>query len=393
MDKANRFEKGSKRRATFMTLNNEEAKKVLEIYVKRSLSNCDEKTRKELKSRKVHRSASDFSKSVVVTSKTKLYRAKNLQETEELKKEEQTVNLENGTLEPSQDVNESTDHAKCTQTVKQSWFKNLFGQLFKKKDDKKNDKHMHRGEKTVPDMCCVFEDQVTCVEDATPQRKASKKIGLQRSSIRRAFSFKKHTSEDVTGGLTADGLPGKLKRPTHLPLTCINRPSSGKDKKNTDCYYQKVSAEIELIVKESDKPDERKSVSGESNCEATEDNDELIKKIVSILRKQGDEWNSKMKEDPTINRFFRNISYNSFKQLADVYVDKEVKNRAADATPEDLQFAYSVHLTAQVAGISSHSVNRIMGFGTQYLQDVFTRYSCGKKWDSSVDSTACISPD
>uniref|UniRef100_K7F089 B2L14 protein n=2 Tax=Pelodiscus sinensis TaxID=13735 RepID=K7F089_PELSI len=72
------------------------------------------------------------------------------------------------------------------------------------------------------------------------------------------------------------------------------------------------------------------------------------------------------------------ISYSSFKHLADVYVRKEVTAQGPEMSPEELQFAFAVHLTAKVAGICNHAVNRIMGFGTQYLQDTFVQFSYSK---------------
>ncbi|KAM8977794.1 uncharacterized protein RCH25_049783 [Pelodytes ibericus] len=395
------------RGTSFMSLDNREAKRVMEIYVKRSLSNCESKNKvrelREKKSKKVQRSISDMSRSALHGNR-RTPKMEHLTKPECALTEKLAMTAENPTPEVSEDVKDGTlptssDNAICSETVKKtSWLKKILGQLFKKKDVKKEEKSMEHLTKSVPDMCKITEDPVVSVEEKGSHCQISKKTSLRKTSIKKTFSFKSKPSEEVNRScLVTDACPCKPKRPTDLPLKRINRFSIGKaDKKDTDCYYQKVSTEIELIVKESDKPNERKqSMGAESNCDASEeDPDALIKKIVSILRKQGDEWNSKIKEDPTVNSFFRNISYNSFKQLADVYVDKEIKYKVADATSEELKFAYSIHLTAQVAGLSCHPVNRIMGFGNRYLEDTLTRFSYGKKnWDSNVDTDTCISPD
>ncbi|NXA13080.1 B2L14 protein, partial [Sapayoa aenigma] len=68
------------------------------------------------------------------------------------------------------------------------------------------------------------------------------------------------------------------------------------------------------------------------------------------------------------------MSYSSFKDLADAYVQREVTASRADANPREIQFAFTVHLTARLAGICSQAVNRIMGFGTRYLEDSFVPY-------------------
>ncbi|NWR51549.1 B2L14 protein, partial [Regulus satrapa] len=69
------------------------------------------------------------------------------------------------------------------------------------------------------------------------------------------------------------------------------------------------------------------------------------------------------------------MSYSSFKSLADAYVQRELRaSSQPDVSPQEMQFAYTVHLTATVAGICSQAVNRIMGFGTRYLDDSFAPY-------------------
>ncbi|NXE41841.1 B2L14 protein, partial [Ptilorrhoa leucosticta] len=68
------------------------------------------------------------------------------------------------------------------------------------------------------------------------------------------------------------------------------------------------------------------------------------------------------------------MSYSSFKNLADAYVQRELTASRPNVNPQEIQFAYTVHLTATVAGICSQAVNRIMGFGTRYLEDSFAPY-------------------
>ncbi|NXH11188.1 B2L14 protein, partial [Bucco capensis] len=69
------------------------------------------------------------------------------------------------------------------------------------------------------------------------------------------------------------------------------------------------------------------------------------------------------------------MSYSSFKNLADAYIPKQMTASRADANLQEIQFAFTVHLTAKVAGICNQAVNRIMGFGTRYLEDSFPPYS------------------
>lgn len=81
-----------------------------------------------------------------------------------------------------------------------------------------------------------------------------------------------------------------------------------------------------------------------------------------------------VREDARLQLFFRDMSYSSFKSLADAYVQRELTASGPNASPQEMQFAYTVHLTATVAGICSQAVNRIMGFGSRYLDDSFAPY-------------------
>ncbi|NXP79949.1 B2L14 protein, partial [Ramphastos sulfuratus] len=69
------------------------------------------------------------------------------------------------------------------------------------------------------------------------------------------------------------------------------------------------------------------------------------------------------------------LSYSSFKDLADAYVCREMTASRPDVDLQEVQFAFTVHLTAKVAGICNQAVNRIMGFGTRYLEDLLPPYS------------------
>ncbi|XP_018104663.1 uncharacterized protein LOC108709393 isoform X2 [Xenopus laevis] len=394
MKRTNGVKMETKQRGKFSSLDKREAKKVLERYVKRSLSNSSEKTGYKgtvKRQKEVQRSASDLSRPgtlSVIMKESKL--AQRMPERKEAQTEESLKIISTTDEEVNPDLVKSTDNADASQNVKkQSWFKNFFGSLFKKKDDKKE-------ERTTS---CVPEDNATISSEPVHPQPPKKTIG-RKNSIRKAFSFKKKAAEEVNVSQAEADCESnsKPKKPTVLQLQHICRPSSFRgSKKKKDHFYDKVTNEIEQIVKESDNlaaHTRKESLGDELTSEEAEDPDVLIKKIVSILRKEGDKLNKKVKEDPTLSSFFREISYNSFKNLADVYVDKEVKNKVSDVMPEDIQFAYSVDFTAKVACISSHPVNRIMGFGSRYLQDTFPCPSYKRRpWSNSVDQDDVISPD
>ncbi|KAM5180738.1 uncharacterized protein ACMZJ9_001281 [Mantella aurantiaca] len=361
-----------KERGKFVSLNKQEAKLVLETYIKRSFSNRETKRtveKKEKRHVRVQRSVSDLTKfrQRAKENKTPLGTKAELQETER-----KDVDNVNKSLESEETVQQNQQPANTVsiKPAKKSWFRNLLDQLFRKE--------VKPSEQTAP-----------VVSSVTPETdghstKTSRKASIRKNSLRRTLSLKKNVAEEET----------KLKRPTYLPLKHINKLSSAKQQENhEECYYHQMSAEIELLVNDADCT--RKQSLGEELIDGEmKAADDVIKQIVSILQKEGDSYDRKIKEDPTLSKFFRNISYNSFKQLADVYVDKKMKKRGSDETPEDMKFAFSIHLTKQVAGIATHPVNRIMGFGNQYLQDTFTWLSHSRdNLNIAVDPDRCISPD
>ncbi|XP_078500268.1 uncharacterized protein LOC144755336 [Lissotriton helveticus] len=393
-------------------LDRQEAKKVLEIYVKRSLSNCEAKTRGYLitpvdlsnqrtetkRWRKVERSMSDFGKYPGRRNKETLLDKSKSQARTEI--EAKNADARNDQMKPSQTeagVEDGSTRGKPIQKVKQgkgqqSWLKSLLSFFTKRKDDgpKNNSKTMHTDSNGNHLHGC--EEQGSSVDLCTSCQ-GLVKSNKRKSSIKKAFSFKKNVTE-VEKRSSLKDIGRKSMRPNHLPLKQVNLPRKEGDR-NNDSYYSSVSAEIEQIVKQNENDQGRLRLASSHEDLEYEEKELLIRKIASMLQKKGDEWDKKIKEDPTLNTFFKDMSYSSFKQLADIYVDKEVKKKKVDQTPEEVKFAFTVHLTAKVAGVCPHPINRIMGFGNQYLEDSCAQLSYRRKcWDkNAVEKEECQSPD
>ncbi|XP_053562516.1 uncharacterized protein LOC128653323 isoform X2 [Bombina bombina] len=342
-------------RVKLSSLDKRDAQRVLETYMKRSLSSGSQYQQKQKFGQKVNvqRSVSDCHKTPEgqYNYKSKKHKGPPIHKSnEDVRKQHEIGNEKTmpSICENAIDRNTFTDTNKALSlpaVKKQSWLKNVLSRLFKRRDNKSEEKQTFYGNAT-----CITKDPVAFSNDGTC-RQSIRKNSNRRTSIKRVFSLKKNTSEGWNSETkVVDSGPNKPKKPTSLPLTNICRPSRG----NT-----------------------------------------IITKLVTVLRREGDIWDKKIKEDPFLSTFFSDITYKSFKQLADVYVEKEVQNKAVDVIPEDLAFAYSIHFTAQVAGLCSNPVNRIMGFGHQYLQDKFTQFSFNKEpWDSNaIAADPCLSPD
>ncbi|PKK22921.1 hypothetical protein A306_00000071 [Columba livia] len=351
-----RWDAGLQPSGKILSLDRQGAKKVLEIYVRRSLSCCENTlaTKRTLRERPrgrgkkadgLQRSKSDFCKyscAKLSPKKDQEERPKAPDLDEALVDESKTPGeVPKEELEPERKSTKNSSQGKTQRT----WFKSLFNFLFKKSHEEQKE---NTGTK-------VKEKDAKAPLDSKPEGakrpggdvSTSPPLGRaprRRPSLKRVFSFKKHVQP---------------------PATDVEQP---------DGYYARVSEEIGLIVQGSEGQGSRARGCAEPPRPAPQPAgadgvDEAIRRIVALLQSAGDELDKQVKEDARLRMFFRDMSYSSFKNLADAYVNKEMTASRPDANPQEIQFAFTVHLTAKVAGICSQAVNRIMGFGTRYLED------------------------
>nr|XP_010306818.1 PREDICTED: uncharacterized protein LOC104640225 [Balearica regulorum gibbericeps] len=290
-----------------LSLDRQGAKKVLEIYVSRSLSCCEnslmaKKTlqkragRRGRKADGLQRSKSDFCEYLCGKPGPKKDQEEGpkVPDLDEALDDESKAPGEVPKEEP-EPKRKSTKNSSQGKTQR-TWFKSFLNFLIKK----------------------------------SPEEALKK-----RPSLKKVFSFKKHAEEEW--GEAAAGV--RTKRPGCLPLRHIQAPATP---------------------------------------------DEAIRRIVALLQSAGDELDRQVKEDARLRMFFKDMSYSSFKNLADAYVHKEMTASRPDINPQEIQFAFTVHLTAKVAGICNQAVNRIMGFGTRYLEDSFAPLSYSKILQGTV---------
>ncbi|XP_009945227.1 PREDICTED: uncharacterized protein LOC104343122 [Leptosomus discolor] len=326
-----------------LSLDRQGAKKVLEIYVSRSLSCCENSVAKKMlqegarrrgrKADGLQRSKSDFCK----YSSAKFSPKKDQEEgpkTPDLDKaldDESKAPREVPKEEP-ETKRKSTKNSSQGKTQR-TWFKSFLNFLFKKNAEEQKEN--------------------------------------------------KHVEEER--GEAAAGV--RAKRPSCLPLRHVQSPATPEEQ--PDGYYTQVSEEIGLIVQGSEGQGSRAHGRPEPPLPASADGvDEAIRRIVTLLQTAGDELDRQVREDARLRMFFRDMSYSSFKNLADAYVRKEMTASRPDVNPREIQFAFAVHLTAKVAGICNQAVNRIMGFGTRYLEDSFPPYSKILQ----LSPSACVEP-
>nr|XP_033773194.1 uncharacterized protein LOC117347020 [Geotrypetes seraphini] len=393
-DRSNSVKTEANAGSKFLSLDRQEAKKVLEIYVRRSLSNYESKTRRQERTGKrvknLQRSESDYVQYTGRKTAEKIVRGE--------RERESPVEQKNVVKAPASGKQEDKEHGSTEvdksllnmKKVKKqtSWIKTIFSFFSKRKEE--GSKEVKKAER---DHTASYVEQERTYMSLGPGKNLKK-----RASLRRVISIKPNTSEEEKGSSseTASKNVGKPKRPNFLPLQQVYKPARN-GKQNSDIYCSKVSKEIELIVQENEALQDgsrKQSTDGDLPDDGDQKTEALIRRIATLLQRKGDQWNQKIRDDPKLNSFFQDMSYSTFKQLADAYLDKEVKSTVGERTPEEMKFAFSVHLTAKVAGICNYPVSRVMGFGTQYLQDTFAQFYCKKGWDSDTGTLeGSSSPD
>ncbi|XP_077054038.1 uncharacterized protein LOC143706235 [Siphateles boraxobius] len=148
----------------------------------------------------------------------------------------------------------------------------------------------------------------------------------------------------------------------------------------TSSYYEKMSEELEKIVNEvKDNPADDNATFQPTDQSATiVSQEEVVRRITELLKHHGDIIDNRLKDNGTVSTFLDGITYRSFQQMADQYVLSEVPNKKTCppvVAPELVKFAFSLDFTAQVANLHRQATGHIMGFGNQYLQDRFTHMS------------------
>ncbi|XP_015506004.1 apoptosis facilitator Bcl-2-like protein 14 isoform X2 [Parus major] len=401
-----RWDVGRQLSGKILSLDRREAKKVLEIYVKRSLS-CHENSlvaKKTLQEKgggrgknmdRLQRSESDFCTYPCVTPSPRK------DQEERLKTPGPEEALDDGSKAPQEvpteglkDKRKSTKNSSQSKTQhsgsKPGWLKGFLNLFFKKSPE---DQKENTGQKAK-------EKDVKAPQGSKPEGARKHKVDSSTSpalgralrkkpSLKKVFSLKKHGEEERA----EPGSGARSKRPSCLPLRHVLAPAQ-PEAERPDGYYTQVSQEIGLIVQGSESRGDGAGGREEPPQSPGPDGvDEAIKRIVALLRSAGDELDRQVREDARLQLFFRDMSYSSFKSLADAYVQRELTASRPNINPQEIQFAYTVHLTATVAGICSQAVNRIMGFGTRYLDDSFAPYGKILQKREKLRTDHCDSPD
>ncbi|XP_034763687.2 apoptosis facilitator Bcl-2-like protein 14 [Acipenser ruthenus] len=364
-----------------LSLGRKDAERVLEVYVRRSLSLTDGPGRdRKPRGRGGDRKGATTLKGEVRRSISEL---DSLGPSREVSKEVKVPGDPKPSESPARSVTpleRSTEKPKkVSKKGKKSVLKSLFSYFWKKGSEEKEDQEPASEEKPAPvstqsqgvSASCLPVTRQLSEDQYTPTTPRPAKPLKRKSTLRKTFSFKSRGTDAP-------------KKPTFLALRGTVHKQDAPETQPRYSYYEQLSVAMEDIVKAQEPVLEEMFQSaappaadietdgGISACDQV-----LIEKIVSLLQREGDGIDEKLKESTALNSFFQGMTYSSFQQLADLYVEtSEVMGQQPQVSPPELvKFAFTLDITAKVAGLCNHTVNRIMGFGNQYLQDRFTQFS------------------
>ncbi|XP_039769592.1 apoptosis facilitator Bcl-2-like protein 14 isoform X1 [Ornithorhynchus anatinus] len=108
------------------------------------------------------------------------------------------------------------------------------------------------------------------------------------------------------------------------------------------------------------------------NTVRKENEDQIIMKIAELLKYSGDQLQQELKKDNTLQHMFWKLNYSIFKSI----VDRFLRGLNIWGEPEEgtqrTRLAFAVDVIARLSAVDNCPMNRVLGFGTKYLQKNFT---------------------
>lgn len=100
-------------------------------------------------------------------------------------------------------------------------------------------------------------------------------------------------------------------------------------------------------------------------------NTDVIEKLVDLLKKSGDDLNEKIEKNHELLGYLRHaLSYDLFEKLTTSFIKSVVPEYPQTRSkPEEIALTFEV--TSRLGALDLHPMNRVMGFGAQFLQKNF----------------------
>nr|XP_026267897.1 apoptosis facilitator Bcl-2-like protein 14 isoform X1 [Urocitellus parryii] len=106
---------------------------------------------------------------------------------------------------------------------------------------------------------------------------------------------------------------------------------------------------------------------------STDGEDEIISKIVELLKFSGDQLDRELKKDKTLPSNLQDImSYSVFKTITDQFLGNVDTRGESEVKAQGFKAALAIDAIGKLTAIDNHPMNRVLGFGTKYLKENFS---------------------
>ncbi|XP_037702529.1 apoptosis facilitator Bcl-2-like protein 14 [Choloepus didactylus] len=103
--------------------------------------------------------------------------------------------------------------------------------------------------------------------------------------------------------------------------------------------------------------------------------DQIIAKIVELLKYSGDQLERELKKDKALmNSFQEGLSYSVFKTITDQFLRGVDTRGESEVRARGFKAALAIDVAAKLTAIDNHPMNRVLGFGTKYLKENFSSW-------------------
>ncbi|XP_051953563.1 apoptosis facilitator Bcl-2-like protein 14 [Xyrauchen texanus] len=107
-------------------------------------------------------------------------------------------------------------------------------------------------------------------------------------------------------------------------------------------------------------------------ADGEESMDDVIQRLVELLKESGDELNQKIQKNHELLRGLQSgFSYSLFDRLTSAFIGSVVPEHERSRMNRE-QIALTFEVTSRLDALDLQPMNRIMGFGAQYLQQHFS---------------------
>ncbi|XP_003797817.1 apoptosis facilitator Bcl-2-like protein 14 isoform X1 [Otolemur garnettii] len=104
-----------------------------------------------------------------------------------------------------------------------------------------------------------------------------------------------------------------------------------------------------------------------------EEEDQIISKIVELLKYSGDQLNKELKRDKALMSSFPDgLPYAVFKTVTDQVLSAVDTRGESEVKAQGFKAALAIDVMAKLTAIDNHPMNRVLGFGAKYLKENFS---------------------